>query len=304
MPTTTQLQLPRRLSFALLWSAVIVAGSGCTSLNLNPFARTKPLLKESANHPVVEVICLWEPAEGQGLDGLPSRGFAGQLLFFAHGHDEPVKVDGKVTLYVFDDQGSVEDQSRPLHEFNFEGAVWNTYLRESSMGAAYQLFIPYTRPGTKHAECSLRVKYTPPGGGRSSFSKMATIVLPGPKPEGTAARSSHRDHQIQQAAYVDGAVGADAAATAGPASASGIVQAQFESAQPIEQRRSLETYSGQLAPGKSTDLSRLQRLLRDVKPEDAASAQAADDVEPSRDLDEVPAADSSQPRRHRLSAVE
>ena len=176
----------------LLLLSGIVSFSGCTSLGLNLLTRKKPLLHADAKHPVMDVICLWEAAEGQNLDGLPCRGFAGQVLFFAHGHSEPVLVDGAVTVYVFDDQGDASEQSRPMHEFHFEGPAWNTYGRESSLGAAYQLFVPYTRPGSHHAACAIRVKYQPEGTERATFSKMANVILPGEKSDRADASMTRR----------------------------------------------------------------------------------------------------------------
>ncbi|MCA9088298.1 MAG: hypothetical protein KDA90_06630 [Planctomycetaceae bacterium] len=241
----------------LLLLSGIVSFSGCTSLGLNLLTRKKPLLHADAKHPVMDVICLWEAAEGQNLDGLPCRGFAGQVLFFAHGHSEPVLVDGAVTVYVFDDQGDASEQSRPMHEFHFEGPAWNTYGRESSLGAAYQLFVPYTRPGSHHAACAIRVKYQPEGTERATFSKMANVILPGEKSDRADASMTRRRGSasaLQQA---------DAEIAAGMTAASGVVQASFEAAQPLSEKRSLETFSSALPSGAPRpDTSRLERILR------------------------------------------
>lgn len=153
--------------------------AGCTSLDLNltDFSRT---VDQTTS--VGELVCLWEAAEGVGLDGLPTRGFAGQILFFVKGQPQPVRVNADVRIYVFDNQGTSEEQSRPLHEFNFPSDVWNTYLTQTNLGAAYQLFIPYTRKGGNFAKCELRVRLTAPDR-LPVYSKMAAITLPGRKPQ-------------------------------------------------------------------------------------------------------------------------
>lgn len=170
--------------------------SGCVELTALSFAHRLKPLEAGPKAPVVEIICLWEPAEGLGLDGLPTRGFAGQILFFTAGHPQPLKVNGDVRIYVFDDHGTPEEQSRPIHQFDFAPDAWNAFLRETNIGTAYQVFIPYTRKSTYQTNCSLRVRYTPAGGGSPVYSKMATVVLPGrnrPKtpreqsPEGNSA---------------------------------------------------------------------------------------------------------------------
>lgn len=153
--------------------------SGCVELTALSFARRLKTLEAGPKTPVVEVLCLWEPAEGLGLDGLPTRGFAGQILFFTSGHPQPLKVHGDVRIYVFDDHGSPEEQARPIHQFDFAPEAWNAFLRETNVGTTYQVFIPYTRKTTFQSNCSLRVRYTPAGGGSAVYSKMATVMLPG-----------------------------------------------------------------------------------------------------------------------------
>ncbi len=156
--------------------------SGCQTLDL---AFGPRIHKATGSDPVMEVFCLWDDGEGRGLDGLPARGFAGQIMFFTAGQKEAVKIDGDVRIYVFDDQGDAEEQARPIHQFDFTADAWNTYLRPSDFGGTYQLFIPYTRKGGHQAQCTLRVRYTPPGG-QPLYSKPTTVTLKG----GAAGRHS------------------------------------------------------------------------------------------------------------------
>lgn len=152
---------------------------GCQSFNL--FHREKPLEplpKATAENPVIEVLCLWEAGEGTGLDGLPSRGFVGQLMFFTKHESRPVEIDGNVTIHMFDDTGTPEEQAKPFHNFSFDSEAFSQFLTETNVGAAYQFFLPYTRKGSHRATVSLRVKYTP-NVGNPAFSKLASLVLPG-----------------------------------------------------------------------------------------------------------------------------
>ncbi len=148
---------------------------GCSSIPL--FSRHK-FIEADARHPVAEILCVWEAAEGRGLDNMPSRGFGGQILLFANGIKEPVKAAGDVRIYVFDEEGGSGDPSKPLHQFDFPAAVWNAFLTPSNLGATYQIFVPYTRKGLHPASCSLRVRFTPEGG-LPVYSKMAIVDLAG-----------------------------------------------------------------------------------------------------------------------------
>jgi hypothetical protein len=131
----------------LLLAAALLPLAGCAELSLFAWTNRPDYIEPDQRHPVTELLCLWEQGEGQGLDGLPARGFAGQIFFFTRGRTEPAKVTGDVTVYVFDDHGTVEDQRHPFHQFNFEAAAWNSFLVDAKLGPAYQLFLPYTRKG-------------------------------------------------------------------------------------------------------------------------------------------------------------
>jgi hypothetical protein len=148
---------------------------GCQSV---PFFSKFHYLEADSRHPLMEVLCVWEPAEGRGVDNAPARGFGGQILCFASGYKEPVKVRGDVRIYVFDDKGVNGDSSLPIHQFDFTADAWNTFLKPSSLGASYQIFIPYTRKGLDAANCTLRVRLTPEGG-LPVYSRMATVALAG-----------------------------------------------------------------------------------------------------------------------------
>ncbi len=169
------------IHFCLL--LLLAAFSGCSSLHKPSLFKRSNFVEAGPKNPVVDVVCLWEPAEGRGLDSLPTRGFAGQLLFLTRGSAEPAKVDGEIRVYVFDDQGPVDEQSKPIHQYDFKGQALSQYLCETNMGAAYQLFIPYPRKGTLEAKCALRVRFTPADGGSPVYSKMADLTLPGAKPK-------------------------------------------------------------------------------------------------------------------------
>ncbi len=143
-------------------------------------------------NPAVRMACLWQPGEGTGLDGKPTRGFAGQMFFFAAGSDAPVKVDGAVRVYEFDDQGSREEQVKAIHQFDFPPEVWSLYQRDSQWGPSYQVFIPYVRKGSHAADCALRVRLTAEGQ-QPVFSEMLTVELSGTKGPAPGTQAARQD---------------------------------------------------------------------------------------------------------------
>jgi len=151
--------------------------TGCAGTGLFHFSNDFP--KPSLKNPVTRIVGLWQTAEGVAVNDA-SRGFSGQILFFANDEKLPVQVDGEVMIYVFDDQGSQEEQIKPIHQWRYPAESWNALLGKGPLGATYNVFIPYTRPGFHQADCTLRVRYTPKQG-PTIYSEMVHIVLPGAK---------------------------------------------------------------------------------------------------------------------------
>jgi hypothetical protein len=171
MPTTV---FRLRLGVACLLASL---ASGCATLQF-PWDRDR-FPQATAGNPVVKIVCLWEPAEGRDPEGLPCRGFAGQLIFLSSRHALPVKVDGDVRIYLFDDIGTPEDQAKPLRQFDFTCEAWNQHLSRSAVGPTYSVFVPYVRRGQYNAKCTLRVRLTPKVG-PPVFSDATTLPLRGP----------------------------------------------------------------------------------------------------------------------------
>lgn len=129
-------------------------------------------------NPATHVLCLWQPAEGRGLDNLPTRGFAGQIAFFAGQSSTPVEVEGDVEILLFDDQGTRAQQSKPIHVFRFVDGSWQTHLTQTAWGPTYHIFLPYVRKGNHRAGCALCVRLNPKEGPRVN-SDLANITLLG-----------------------------------------------------------------------------------------------------------------------------
>lgn len=163
--------------FALFCSLACLPGCSTTGLNFS-FASQKQE-KETATNLVEQVVPVWQEAEGPGIEQQSvSRGFNGQIYFITRNRGLPSEVNGKVRIYVFDDQGTPEEVAKPIHQFDFEPEAWKTHLTISKLGPAYSVFIPYTRSGYHTAQCSLRIRYTA-ANGTPVFSDMVALTLPG-----------------------------------------------------------------------------------------------------------------------------
>jgi hypothetical protein len=167
---------------------LLLAVPGCASIPF--FGKTAKFERADAKNPAVEVLALWQAAEGPGPQGVPIRGFAGQVYFFTQNKPAPVLVDGKVRIYVFDDRGSTKEQARPIGEFDFAQDGWNARAHGSSLGPGYSVFIPYPRTDFHQATCSLRVRFST-ANGPTIYSSPASVVLNGPQ-----TKPQHGDEPI------------------------------------------------------------------------------------------------------------
>ena len=154
--------------------------TGCATSSLLKLGGEKDeTVWATPEQPPIRMIAMWEPAEGHGVDGMPTRGFAGQILFVGT-EKSSLAVKGDVAVYVFDDVGSAEEQSKPIHRFDFSSEAWDLHRHKGSLGTTYNVFIPYTRKDWIYqAQCSLLIRYKTEKGDLNS--EMVAVTLPGPR---------------------------------------------------------------------------------------------------------------------------
>jgi hypothetical protein len=169
---------------------------GCASITNVIEARSIPVA--GPRNPVVDVACIWQQGEGRDQRGMPCRGFCGQFMFQTRADKKPAIVNGAVTIYVFDNVGTPEEQAKPFEVFNFTAQEWATFARKTNLGMSYQLFVPYTRPGGREAECSLRVKYVPTDSNTPLFSQAENITMKGLSASPATATADALERKLMQ----------------------------------------------------------------------------------------------------------
>jgi hypothetical protein len=167
------------LRHGLLALLALLSTAGCATMPLFGLKAAK-FDQADPKNPAIEVLAFWQPSDGPGPAGVPVRGFGGQVYFFTKQNESPVLVDGTVRIYVFDDQGSVKQQSKPIGEFDFDSRHWNALAHGSALGPGYGIFIPYPKNDFHQANCSMRIRFTP-ASGPTIYSAPATVVLSGPQ---------------------------------------------------------------------------------------------------------------------------
>jgi len=176
--------MPRYLTCVLLLSSL------CGCATINAITGRPTIERETARNRAVTCLCLWEEGKGQDAEGHSARGFVGQIYFFNARAPSPVAVDGDVRIFLFDDAGPEDDQTQPLHQYDYVNGAWDAFLSESEIGTGYSVFVPYPRKGHDKASCSLRLRLTRTDDSRV-FSDMAQVSLGGTRvqetPDGSVA---------------------------------------------------------------------------------------------------------------------
>jgi len=179
--------------FALMiTSALFISTAGCSSTSLLkvPAAMLDSVRPQKS---VGKILCLWEPAEGQGIDEKPSRGFAGQILFFAPGEASPIKTKGIVRIFEYADFDSDQEDPKPIHQFNFDSGAWAAHHTESTLGHSYNVFLPLVQKRKGHVVCALRVEYESESGQIVS-SPYTSVTL--------ASKTSHQSASALQRSII------------------------------------------------------------------------------------------------------
>lgn len=164
----------------LLAGGALLGGAGCATSGELMTAITPGQVKTKVSDSprVSRIVCLWEPGSGNLPNG-PKRGVLGQILFFHNKDDAPIEVDGKVTVYLFDNHGTIEEQTKPVQKLVLTSKDLQATHVDAAIGHSYHIPVPYVRDNDGLAStCTMRVKYTSPEG-RVVYSDLSSVYLEG-----------------------------------------------------------------------------------------------------------------------------
>jgi hypothetical protein len=115
------------------------------------------------------------------------RGFGGRMMFHTLQTDDPVKVDGTLTVYTYDDSHTATSQRTPSRKFVFRRDQLPSHYSKSALGHSYSIWLPWDEVGNEETIISLIARFESPDG-KVVMSEMARQLLPGPASQPTAAR--------------------------------------------------------------------------------------------------------------------
>jgi hypothetical protein len=108
-------------------------------------------------------------------------GFGGRVMFYGRGEEDPIKVDGELIVFAYDDTESVKEGALPARKFVFRKEELSRHYSESKLGHSYSFWIPWDRVGGSQRQVSLIARFKSAQGG-VVMSEMTKHLLPGAAP--------------------------------------------------------------------------------------------------------------------------
>lgn len=159
----------------------LVLGAGCSPLDVRP--PTAWFADDDASGPAAHLVAVWTDGTYQPPGRLPIRGFGGRLMFYGPRSDKPVKVDGGLVIYAFDENEPGRDPSelKPTRKYVFTRQQLAKRYSKSKLGHAYSVWIPWDEVGGLQKEISLIARLVP-ADGPTVLGRQAKVILPGKAP--------------------------------------------------------------------------------------------------------------------------
>ena len=108
----------------------------------------------------------------------PIRGFGGRLMFYEGKKEEPIKVDGTLVVYAFDETDRDANNARPDRKYVFTPQQLPPHYSKSKIGHSYSVWLPWDEVGGMQKEITLIVRFQPKEG-PVAISDPCRQLLPG-----------------------------------------------------------------------------------------------------------------------------
>jgi hypothetical protein len=124
------------------------------------------------------VTALWNDAVATTAGQTPVRGFGGRLMFYEGKSDIPVKVDGTLIVYAFDETNRDPNNCKPDCKYVFPAEALPKHYSKSKVGHSYSVWLPWDKAGGMQKDITLIVRFEPKIGAPVIGDQLKE-VLPG-----------------------------------------------------------------------------------------------------------------------------
>ena len=131
------------------------------------------------------------------------RGFGGRIMFHGKENEKPVRVEGTLIIYAFDETDRVN--SVPERKFVFTPEQFEKHYSLSKLGHSYSIWIPWDEVGGRPRRINLLARFEPVDGGMV-MSENSLQLLPGISPtsyeeKSEELESAERASEVEQAKF-------------------------------------------------------------------------------------------------------
>jgi hypothetical protein len=129
-----------------------------------------------------KIVALWNDTVLTQAGRPPLRGFGGRLMFYEGKKEDPIKVEGTLVVYAFDETDRAANNARPDRKYAFTPQQLPLHYSKSKIGHSYSVWLPWDEVGGLQKEITLIVRFLPKEGA-PAIGEPARQLLPGRVPE-------------------------------------------------------------------------------------------------------------------------
>ncbi len=87
------------------------------------------------------------------------RGFGGRLLFFNEEGEDPIRVEGQLVVYAYDERGRAAHETHPTRRYIFPAEQFVRHESEAAIGSSYSVWLPWDAVGGEQKNISLIARF-------------------------------------------------------------------------------------------------------------------------------------------------
>jgi hypothetical protein len=137
------------------------------------------------------MVCTWTDSVMTKAGQKPQRGFGGRIMFYEKDEKDPVKIDGQLVVYAFDETERDPTDNKPTRRYVFPAEQMSLHMSKSDLGASYSFWLPWDEAGGPKTEVGLICRFEPKDGAVVT-SEQTTHRLPGTDAKLTLKPGEHK----------------------------------------------------------------------------------------------------------------
>lgn len=128
------------------------------------------------------IVSTWTDTVLQRAGKPPQRGFGGRIVFFNRETEDPLRVDGQLIVYAYDESDRKPHETHPTRKYVFPKEEFARHESESQLGPSYSVWIPWDDVGGDIKHISLIARFDPDGA-NYVMGEQTKHLLPGVRKE-------------------------------------------------------------------------------------------------------------------------